>query len=195
MKKNYIALLLVVLLSGCASKTTVILLPDDDGTVGSVIVRGEESEVELKTAYSASKVGGGMPSEAKKNDKALIDSKYSRVLAAQPEKPQSFILHFLFDSSELTRESKIYIPEIIEAVKNRKPATVSIIAHSDRAGDTEYNMKLSKKRAQAVEELFLHAGLKRSSLFIEYHGEYYPIFPTADGIADLRNRRVEVMVR
>ena len=193
--KVYIALLFVVLLSGCASKTTVILLPDDDGSVGSVVVRGAESAVELKTAYSASNVGGAIPSEAKKNDKALIESKYSRVLAAQPEKAEYFILHFIFDSSKLTEQAKALIPEIIGSAEKRKPATISIIAHSDRAGDKRYNMELSQKRAQAIEAIFLHAGLKKNSLFIEYYGERYPLFPTADGVANLRNRRVEIMVR
>jgi len=194
-KKNCIALLLVILLSGCASKTTVILLPDDDGSVGAAIVRGDDGAVELKTAYSASKVGRLTPSEAKKTDKALIESKYARVLAAQPKKPEYFIFHFGFDSSELTEQAKKLIPEIIESVKNREPATISVIAHTDRAGNEEENMKLSKERAQTVEELLLHAGLKKSSLFIEYQGERYPLFPTADGVADRKNRRVEIMVR
>lgn len=195
MKKNCIALLLVALLSGCASKTTVILLPDDDGSVGSVIVRGNDGSVELKTAYSASEVGKSIPSEAKNNDKALIESKYAKILAAQPKKPKNFLLHFDLGSSELTEQAKELIPEIIESVKNREPATVSIIAHSDRAGNKEDNMKLSQDRAQIVEGLLLHAGLKIISLFIEYHGESYPLFPTADGVANQKNRRVEIMVR
>lgn len=195
MKKNCIALLLAVLLSGCASKTTVILLPDDDGSVGSVIVRGDDGVVELKTAYSASKVGSSIPSEAKKNDKALIENTYSRVLAAQPKKPEYFILQFGFDSPELTEQAKELLPEIIESVKIREPATISVIAHTDRAGKEEDNMKLSQERAKAVERFLLHAGLKINALFIEYQGERYPLIPTADGIASQRNRRVEIMVR
>lgn len=195
MKKIFLLLVIASVLSGCAPKTTVILLPEEDGSTGSLIVMAEDGAVEMNTAYTSSIVGTSTPTAPEKIDKELVEKKFSRVIAAQPEQPESYFLRFTLGTSQLTKESKELVPDIIKSVENRKFPSVSIIGHSDTAGNEKYNIKLSEKRAQVVKKILLNSGLTIKTLFVESYGESDLLFPTADGVADSRNRRVEIMVR
>ena len=50
-------------------------------------------------------------------------------------------------------------------------------------------------RAQVVYDILRAENVKEEELTILYHGEGNPLVPTADDVAEPRNRRVEVMVR
>ena len=195
MKKLSIFILLFFVLSGCASKTTVILLPDEDGTTGSVVVKAEETSVIMTEPYTSSSVRGAGPSEAVTIDKDQVEKKFTDLFEAQPAKPESFILYFTHSGSELTEDSLKRIPRVIEAVKKRTPASVSIIGHTDRSGKDSFNINLSLARAEAVKKILLNSGLKIDNLFITSHGENNPLIPTADGVPEPKNRRVEILIR
>lgn len=195
MKNLSVSIVLFFLLSGCASKTTVILLPDEDGATGSVALQAEKTSVIMSTPYTLSNVRGTEPSKVQKIDKTLVEKEYVDLFKAQPTKPEIFVLYFAYGSTELTEDSKKLIPMVIEAVKMRSPASVSIVGHSDRSGKDSYNISISLKRAESVKIKLLNAGLSTDKLLIDSHGENNPIIPTADGVSEPKNRRVEIMVR
>ena len=188
--------LATLLLSGCGGKTTVILLPDDSGTVGHVTVSTLSGTVEITNAGESTVVSGNrQPSAPKIVSDDAIARGFSDVLAILPEKPAHFLLYFETESTRLTKESRQSMPEIIRAVASRESQDVGIVGHTDTAGDEGYNMRLSLRRADAVKKLLVEEGVDPSHITITSHGEENPLIKTGDNVHELRNRRVEVVVR
>ncbi len=72
---------------------------------------------------------------------------------------------------------------------------ISVIGHTDTAGDNQYNLRLSQNRALAVRRLLIHKGIIPAHIKSTSHGEENPLIKTADNVHEQRNRRVEVVVR
>jgi outer membrane protein OmpA-like peptidoglycan-associated protein len=50
-------------------------------------------------------------------------------------------------------------------------------------------------RAESVREILVAAGVNRSVISVAGRGEREPAVPTADEVAEARNRRVEIKIR
>ncbi|MGH8622218.1 MAG: OmpA family protein, partial [Burkholderiales bacterium] len=120
---------------------------------------------------------------------------FTHAIAAQPERPTSFLLYFLGDSDEYTAESKDAFEKVFAEVARRKVAEIAVIGHTDRVGPVEYNDTLSLKRAERVRRDFVDRGIPTSAIHVAGRGEREPIVPTADDVSEPRNRRVEINVR
>jgi outer membrane protein OmpA-like peptidoglycan-associated protein len=71
----------------------------------------------------------------------------------------------------------------------------TVTGHADRSGSDSYNIDLSRRRAEAVAGMLASAGLPRASITTDARGEQQPRVPTADGVREPQNRRVEITVR
>ena len=65
-------------------------------------------------------------------------------------------------------------------------------SHTDRVGDGRSNLRLSRKRAEAVRDYLVRRGFPGSRIEIINRGEAMVPFPTADEIRDPRNNLVEI---
>ena len=103
-------------------------------------------------------------------------------------------INFEFDKSTLTEESKTYIDKIAALMK-RTTAQVEVKGHTDDVGSDEYNMNLSKQRAEAVYNYLISKGVDRDRLSYSFYGKTQPI--VSNGSADGRriNRRVEFEIK
>ncbi|WP_022850865.1 OmpA family protein [Limisalsivibrio acetivorans] len=186
------------LLAGCTKKTTVVLLPDSEGNVGSVDVKSTEggsrtlSKAGERTVVRFESWNPSKPKVAKDQG---INNSIEELKASQPPKPVSYTLYFKHASIYLTDESEKLIPVIIEEARKREPSEVSLIGHSDTMGPADYNVLLSKQRAQAVYDILAEEGLDIRKLHVESHGENDLLIQTEDDVSEPRNRRVEVMIR
>ena len=117
-------------------------------------------------------------------------------LAASPIKPVSFLLYFQVGGAKLTAESEADIGKIAEELGKRPVPDISVIGHTDTAGDDEANEKLGLQRATAIAAL-ISSGTKieAGKISVESHGEKNLLVPTPDNTNEPRNRRVEVTVR
>jgi outer membrane protein OmpA-like peptidoglycan-associated protein len=68
-----------------------------------------------------------------------------------------------------------------------------IAGHTDTVGDAQYNVRLSRLRAQAIAQWFRQRGL-RIPIGWEGFGEYAPLIRTADNVDEPRNRRVDYLL-
>lgn len=59
-------------------------------------------------------------------------------------------VYFDFNGSRLTPAAKAKLNALSAALKSRKVKSVSIIGYTDEIGETGYNLRLSKNRANAV---------------------------------------------
>ena len=184
------------LTAGCATKRTVVLLlPDEDGTVGHAGVSNQKGAVELAEARSAAVVEKGRaPQKITIMSDAEVEQKFGATLASLPAAPIRFTVYFQFDSDTLTDESRRLVPRILAMVKERSARDVIVVGHTDRMGTTAENFALGLKRATTVRNLLMAAGLERSIVDVTSLGESDPVVRTANGQAEPRNRRVEIVV-
>jgi len=200
MRSKYIIFLPVIAvlwLSGCTPKNIVVLLPDPDGTVGKITVANQAGSIEMDTANQATTVVDErtMPRTPYQMKPEKIEAIFSDALAIQPKPPVHFILYFRRNSTRLTPESQKILPDIIASIRERSAINISVVGHTDTAGDKSYNLDLSKRRAARVGKLLVDRGVQQDHIFITSHGEENPLVKTRDNVHEPRNRRVEVIVR
>jgi outer membrane protein OmpA-like peptidoglycan-associated protein len=71
--------------------------------------------------------------------------------------------------------------------------TLFIAGHTDTVGDAGYNLRLSRKRAEAIAQWFRQRGL-RIAIGWEGFGEFALLVKTADNVDEPRNRRVDYIL-
>ncbi len=175
----------------------VVLLPDpDNGEVGRAAVSNPSGTANLAAARESTIVSAGRPpAPVTVMTEAEMKRVFGDALAALPPAPHSFTLFFRFDSEELTAESRALVPEILRAIKDRPVPDVIAVGHTDTTGISATNFELGLKRANTVRDLLVEAGLDASAVEVISHGESDLLVPTADDVAEPRNRRVEIAVR
>lgn len=194
----FVVISFALLTAGCgAKKNFVVLSSASDGSVGALEVETEKGSALLDEKGKAIFITDrrSTPSRPTAINMAETQAIFHDALQVHPLMPQSFLLYFEFNSNELTEDSRQLIPAILEAIKKRDSKDVSVIGHSDRKGGDEYNRILSMERAQVVYDILRNENVKEDEMTILYHGEGNPLVPTADDVAEAKNRRVEVMVR
>ncbi|WP_299623565.1 OmpA family protein [Pelagibius sp.] len=108
-------------------------------------------------------------------------------------RPQAYVLFFDFDSEEITAEAIAVIDEALAAARAAGFTEFSVTGHADRAGAADYNLALSLRRADAVRAAMAARGADPDGIFVAGRGEAEPAMPTADGVRDQANRRVEII--
>jgi outer membrane protein OmpA-like peptidoglycan-associated protein len=179
------------------SKTTVILLPDEQQSVGAVVVETAEASKIVDQPYQSLSVTGSTERSMSMTtlEKEAVQVTYGRSLEALPQPAASHTFYFSAGTSTLTESSAGELEKMIDELRRRPPPIVmNIIGHTDATGSKQFNLKLSLKRAHAVEKIITESGIGIDTLRIQSFGENDPLIPTADGVAEPKNRRVEVMV-
>ena len=191
------ALLFIFSFTGCAKKTTFVLLPDPDGNIGELAVTTQKGTRVVSKAEHATQVSSAqeLPSQPEKMTRKEIQGKFGMALAADPGQPATFSLYFQSGTNRLTAESKGLVPDILTAIAARKSKDISVVGHTDRVGAEDLNFRLSRKRAAAIKSLLASEGVESDLIHVDAHGENNPLIPTADEVAEPRNRRVDVTVR
>jgi outer membrane protein OmpA-like peptidoglycan-associated protein len=179
-----------------APKTTVVLL-DNDSTHNAIDVTTNTATVSIDQPYYYTTLKGmdKNPSDIEKADPAKIDEKYGTLVEALGSKATSILFYFEPGTTQLTQASKDQVGNVINIIRSKEPAAVDIIGHSDRAGDADKNYLLALDRAKEVEKYLLDQNVTLKHCSVVSHGEDDPIIPTADGVEEPQNRRVEVIVR
>ena len=175
----------------------IVLLPDPvSGTVGRATVSNPSGTVDLAAARDSTIASANRPpTPATVMSEAEVQRVFRDALSALPPPPQYFTLYFRFDSEELTEESRAAVPDILRAVRNRPVPDVVAVGHTDTTGAPATNFELGLRRANTVRDLLVESGLDAASVEVISHGESDLLVPTADEIAEPRNRRVEIAVR
>ncbi|MGC4054558.1 MAG: OmpA family protein [Paludibaculum sp.] len=92
-------------------------------------------------------------------------------------------------------ESEALLPQILAAISERHSTEITVTGHTDTTADPQYNYQLGLRRAQAVARILTERGVAASDVFVSSHGQADLLVKTPNGVAEQRNRRVEVIVR
>ncbi len=101
-------------------------------------------------------------------------------------------IHFETDKARITDFSRPKVEKFAQFLLDNKGSLVHISGHTDWRGSDEYNMLLSKRRAESVRNALIEYGVSESRLSSEGKGEREPMATnkTQEGMA--LNRRIEV---
>jgi len=174
-----------------------VLLPDPEGgDVGRVSVSSGSGTVELSGARESTRLAAGQsPTPVAVLDQAELQRVFGEALSALPLPPRHYTVNFQFASETLTDASRAVFPEILRVVAEWPFPNVIVIGHTDTSGSAATNNELGLRRAQAVGDLLVAAGLAASSVEVVSHGEGDPLVRTPDETSEPRNRRVEIEVQ
>lgn len=171
-----------------------VLLADDDGTTGAITVSGPRGTRLLDRAGQSARLDGSdeAPPET---DPAQVRRTFAPAMAALPAAPEVFRLYFRTGAAALDPPSQRLIDTILAEARRRPGADVSIVGHTDTQGDAASNERLGRERAESIARLLRARGLEAVAITVVSHGESDLLVPTPDGTNEIRNRRVEVIVR
>ena len=124
-----------------------------------------------------------------------VESLFGAALAAQPARPVEFTVYFTEGTQDFTAESLAIVDGIFAAIAKRPVADVTVVGHTDTVGSDPFNDDLSRKRAEIVRVGLIAKGLAPDNVVAIGRGKREPIVRTGDGVAEPRNRRVEISVR
>jgi OOP family OmpA-OmpF porin len=173
----------------------VVLLPGREGGVGAVVVQEGGREIVLDTAYASARTGAGGGLEPGQATPDEVRAIFAAALGAEPPRPVTFILYFVEATDQFTPESQALVDQVLIAVASRPAPDVTVAGHTDTVGTDAYNDALSLRRADRVRALLVARGISPSSVVAVGRGKRELRVRTPDGVAEPRNRRVEITVR
>ncbi len=115
------------------------------------------------------------------------------VPATQPAR--SYLIFFDWDRADLTARARQILAEAAQNIARIQHTRIEVDGHADRSGSPQYNTALSRRRAETVAAELVRLGVARSEIGIQAFGDTHPLVPTAVGVREPQNRRVEIIVR
>jgi outer membrane protein OmpA-like peptidoglycan-associated protein len=129
---------------------------------------------------------------------SLTSKPVEKVFELSPVKSgESFVLQnvfFDFNSSLLKPESYSELNKLAEFIKSNPAMRIKIEGHTDNIGDTEYNLRLSEDRAEAVYLYLAENGIDKARMEFEGFGASQPLSSNDSEKGRAQNRRTEVTV-
>ena len=192
-----LCLFVSIILSGCAAqKSVIVLLPEDGKVSGEVTVMNTHGSQVLSRSWQSVEIAGSQerPARPVLLDETTVQGVFGGVISAMPLPPVHYLLYFKLDSAELLPDSQHLLPAIAKTIKERYPAQLSVVGHTDTVESAEYNHQLGLLRARAVSELLASHDAPVSTE-ISSRGKTDLLVKTPDHTLEPRNRRVEVTIR
>ena len=101
-------------------------------------------------------------------------------------------IEFEFDRAELKSGDRELLSRIVGILLTAEGYHLQVFGHADEVGTDEYNLSLSERRARAVADYMVEAGLGAEIMTIKGFGESMPLAEGDSPEAHARNRRVEI---
>ena len=103
-------------------------------------------------------------------------------------------LYFAVDKTDVLPSSQAALDELYTFLAENPDVRIRIVGHTDNTASEQYNLKLSKGRAQAVAQQMIIRGIDPSRLETEGKGMSEPVADNSTSEGRQQNRRVEFIV-
>lgn len=100
------------------------------------------------------------------------------------------VLQFEFDSAALTAEDKVTLDRVALRMKELEFVAAEAIGHTDSIGTDQYNLDLSRRRAQSVVDHLATQSVTAARVQVRGLGESEPVADNATAEGRAKNRRV-----
>ncbi|MBP6775810.1 MAG: OmpA family protein [Piscinibacter sp.] len=183
-------------LAGCAAtpQGSVVLLPEAGGKPTAVTVTQGGKEVVLDQPYAGAQLSSDGP-KTYASDATQVKAQFGPALDALPARPTQFTLYFVEGKDEFTEASRRALDGVLAEIAARPVPDVIVVGHTDSVGSDAVNDPLSRQRAEVVRRALIGRGVAPENIAVVGRGKREPVVATPDGVAEARNRRVEILVR
>jgi hypothetical protein len=103
-------------------------------------------------------------------------------------------VYFALGSSTLDSEGLAVVREAAAEFQRTGSADVSVRGYADTSGSSDFNQALSERREQAVANELVRLGVPADAIMGQAFGETNLAVPTADGVPEAENRRVDIVI-
>lgn len=173
---------------------------DKEGNYKTSLEAGQEYKLVARKPNYINTTSASMISTRNESQDKTFESHFT--LSKVPAKAIAIDnINYEFDRSDLTKNSTVTLDTTILKIMLLNPdIIIEISAHTDDKGSTEYNQKLSQKRAESVVAYLISKGISRDRLKAQGYGESAPIAPNRnkDGSDNpegrAKNRRTEFKI-
>jgi len=124
--------------------------------------------------------------------KQRFETAIAEVERALTTEGETYLVFFAWDQADLTPVTQAVLDQVAADFARGRPSRVTIAGHADRSGTEAYNEGLSEERARNVARALVARGVPERALDVQWFGESRPRIPTADGVREPQNRRVEI---
>ncbi len=97
-------------------------------------------------------------------------------------------VYFEFDRSDISAEAQQILQRQASWLQHFPNVTVTVEGHCDERGTREYNLALGERRAAAVKNVLVAAGIPASRVSTTSYGKERPIVPGSNEEAWAQNR-------
>jgi OOP family OmpA-OmpF porin len=104
-------------------------------------------------------------------------------------------IRFETGDAAIDRDSAGLLDRVVETAMRCPSAPIDVIGHADAEGEEPANQLLSERRAQAVADYLVAAGLPSERLTVLGAGSLRPVAPNGTAEGRAQNRRIEFVVR
>ena len=108
--------------------------------------------------------------------------------------PETYLVFFDWDKSNLTPEAMAIVRTAAENAKRTGARNVEVTGYTDTSGSPAYNLGLSNRRANAVKAELVKQGVSAGSVTTVGKGETDLLVPTPDGVREPQNRRAKIVI-
>jgi len=209
----YIFLCCILLVAGCAENGTMtksqkggLIGAGGGAVVGAILgqaIGHNTSSTLIGAALGAAAGGAGgygvgkmMDNQERDMRQALAVSEAAAVTREGNLLAVTFKGDVTFDTNSTEVRPELY-SEInrVAGVLNQYPNTlIRVEGHTDAKGSSEYNMDLSKRRANTVKTLLVQRGVADSRIEVVGYGKTMPVATNETEAGRQKNRRVEIKI-
>lgn len=172
-------------------------------TAGAVIggIIGEQSDNTAVGAILGAAIGGAagayighyMDQQAAELERDLEGAKIERIGEGIKITFDSGIL-FDVDKATLKDQSRRNLEKLAVILNKYEDTNILLEGHTDATGSEEYNLELSRRRAQAVANYLAQLGVNPTRFTIMGYGESQPVASNDTEEGRRLNRRVEIAI-
>ncbi len=102
---------------------------------------------------------------------------------------------FAVDSAQVKPQFKPAYQKIASVLSQHPKSIIHVVGFTDSTGSKNYNLGLSKQRAQSVAKLLNQYGVNKQRLMTEGRGESQPVASNDTKEGRAKNRRVEIVIK
>lgn len=118
---------------------------------------------------------------------------YGFVLSVtEAQNPTKETIYFVSGMYNLSEESTRQLDFLVKRISDNQTKQITISGFTDEDGTDDYNLLLSKQRAEEVYNYFINKGFPKAKIEIKYFGKKYSVAANDNEFGKQQNRRVEI---
>jgi outer membrane protein OmpA-like peptidoglycan-associated protein len=104
------------------------------------------------------------------------------------------LVFFDWGKPDIRGDDSATLDQIAAVYRAHPGARLQLSGHTDRSGSVATNRAAGLRRAEAVRAELEKRGIPRNAMTVASFGEVRPLIPTEDGVREVQNRRVEIVI-